>query len=78
MGKAPDIMRDERQADGGRRVSDPTDTEILDWLEEHGISVRIQANDRQSFFVPTTRAAIRFEMTAGNVDSPNVKDEPRP
>lgn len=51
-----------------------SDTEILDWIEAHGISVRLQANERQSFVVPATREAIRFEMTSGNVEnSPNIK-----
>lgn len=53
---------------------EPKDTDILDWLEAHGISVRIQQNERQSFVIPATREAIRFEMTAGNVDSPNKAD----
>lgn len=44
------------------------DSAILDWLEAHGISVRIQQNERQSFVIPATRDAIRFEMTAGNVE----------
>lgn len=45
------------------------DTAILDWLEAHGISVRIQQNERQSFVIPATRAAIQFEMIAGNVEA---------
>jgi hypothetical protein len=44
------------------------DSAILDWLEAHGISVRIQQNEQQSFVIPATRDAIRFEMTAGNVE----------
>jgi hypothetical protein len=75
-------------------VNKPTDAEILDWLEAHGISVRIQQNERQSFMIAATRDAIRFEMTAGNValwsnsgltegvqafeSSPNIRHEPRP
>lgn len=57
--------------------SQTPDGEILDWLDEHAISVRIQANAHQSFVIPATREAIRFEMTSGNVDSPNNADEPR-
>lgn len=56
-------------------VNSNLDGEILDWLEAHAISVRIQQNERQAFVIPATREAIRFEMTAGNVDKPNVRGE---
>lgn len=60
-----------------RAIAQTPDGEILDWLEEHALSVRIQANERQFFVIPATREAIRFEMTSGNVEtSPNTADLP--